>query len=192
MDDVKEKYDNPLVFIRGDGNANINNVSRYQLLQKFLCDYAMKTVDIPHKTYHHFIGNGQYDSNIDILAYSAIPGVPGEMLNTVICKNDTPGMISHHDLIISSFNLPTISLPQKTDGLVKAPRTSISRCKILWSDDGTQQYNSILADLLPQLSERWAIPESESAVSILLDCTTALLHLAATRTNKSTIHNETP
>ena len=152
IENVIDTYDNPLVFIRGDGNANINNISRHQLLHNLLSDFGMKTVDIPHKTYHHFVGNGQYDSNIDILAFTVAQGVPGEVLGRIICKYDTPGMRSHHDLILSSFYLPAIPLPQKTDGLVKAPRISVSRCKIRWSDEGVLKYNTILTELLPQLN----------------------------------------
>lgn len=176
IENVIDTYDNPLVFIRGDGNANINNISRHQLLHNLLSDFGMKTVDIPHKTYHHFVGNGQYDSNIDILAFTVAQGVPGEVLGRIICKYDTPGIRYHNDLILSSFYLPAIPLPQKTYGLVKAPRISVSRCKIRWTDDGILKYNTILTELLPQLNERWAIPESESAVAILLQCTTAIAY----------------
>ena len=63
-------YDNPVLFIRGDGNANPKNVTRHSLLNRFVSDYSLKQTIIRHKTYHHFVGQGKFDSNIDIILYS--------------------------------------------------------------------------------------------------------------------------
>ena len=67
IDELISTHDNPIIFIRGDGNCNPKNHTRFQVLDHFIKDYKLTKVLIEHPTYHHFVGNGQFDSNIDII-----------------------------------------------------------------------------------------------------------------------------
>ena len=53
IEEISVLHNNPLIFIRGDGNCNPKNVTRYQVLKHFIQDYNMKQVNISHPTYPH-------------------------------------------------------------------------------------------------------------------------------------------
>ena len=67
---LSESYQNCALFIRGDSNVNKNNSSRVILLKHLMKTLSLLRVPIQHSTYHHFVGNGQYDSDIDVLLYT--------------------------------------------------------------------------------------------------------------------------
>ena len=120
LDELRDMYDNPVVFIRGDGNCNPKNVSRYNLLSRFISTNNLAQVKIHHPTYHHFVGQGKFDSNIDIILYSNHPLVT-ENSTKIMCKFDHPEITSHHDIIISKFTLPGQKPPDESEGLAVAP-----------------------------------------------------------------------
>jgi hypothetical protein len=70
LDELIERYDDCLIFIRGDGNVNTNNRERTKTFASFLSNYRLLQTPLNHKTYHHFLGGGSFDSNIDIIGYS--------------------------------------------------------------------------------------------------------------------------
>ena len=83
IDEVLAVHDDPLIFIRGDGNCNPKNLTRFQVLNHFIRQYSLSQVVILHPTYHHFVGNGQYDSNIDVILYTTadyVSSVKGQVL----------------------------------------------------------------------------------------------------------------
>ena len=121
IDELNEKYSDPIIFVRGDGNVNPKNSSRVTLLQQFLCDYSLAMTDVPHSTYHHFVGNGSFDSKIDILLCSAKENV-SEYVSSIMCKHDHPGIMSHHDIIISKFTVPTCDIVPVSTNLLTAPK----------------------------------------------------------------------
>ena len=130
IDDIREMYGDPVLFIRGDGNSNPKNVPRFSLLTRFIQEYSLNQVNIGHKTYHHFVGQGKFDSNIYMILYST----HGQVLETITqinCKFDHPEIASHHDVILSKFSLPRQDPPPISDGLIVVPRASIPRSKIL-------------------------------------------------------------
>ena len=69
--DLTDKYgDECLIFLRGDANVNHNNHDRMKVFSNFLASHNLIHVPISHKTYHHFLGGGAFDSNIDIICHS--------------------------------------------------------------------------------------------------------------------------
>ena len=68
--DLKAKHEDCVVFIRGDGNTNANNKERKKILEYFLSRNQLIKVPIDHCTYHHFLGGGAFDSNIDVILHS--------------------------------------------------------------------------------------------------------------------------
>ena len=89
-----------------------------------------------HNTYHHFLGLGSSDSELDVLLSSKLPGV-SEKLVKIECKHENPHLNSHHDLIISMATVPKLQNKQpKTSGNIIAPKIINTRHKIVWTDDG--------------------------------------------------------
>ena len=70
-------------------------------------DYRLAQTETGHNTYHHFVGNGMYDSDIDILLHTENENV-SETVTKILCKHDHPSILSHHDVILSSFAIPTM------------------------------------------------------------------------------------
>ena len=71
LEDIFEKHDAECpVFIRGDANASSKNVARSQMLTHFLAQHNLLRLNITHKTYHHFVGNGAFDSDLDVVLFS--------------------------------------------------------------------------------------------------------------------------
>ena len=50
VEELQELYDNPVIFIRGDGNCNPKNVSRFGLLRSFIAKFSLTQVEIEHPT----------------------------------------------------------------------------------------------------------------------------------------------
>ena len=184
LDDVIEQHDDPILFIRGDGNVNKNNKMRVTLLQQFKSDYVLIQTKVEHKTYHHFVGQGEYDSNIDIILHSS---QVDEHVTSILCKNDFPGILSHHDIIMSKCRIPGLDQTDISGNLLKAPRCDHTRVKITWSEEGKTEYCQVVSPLLKKVREQWLNPCSLSSMSVLLSLTNQILSNFATITNKSKI-----
>ena len=185
-DEIREKYNHPAIFIRGDGNCNPNNISRFNVFANFIRDYDFCRVDISHPTYHHFVGEGRYDSNIDLIMYSRQEYVT-ETITQVMCKLYHPEFITHHDLILSRFSLPTETNPVTCTDLVTAPRVTIPRHKILWNEEGVACYKELVSEQLEQVRSSWLEPTSQALTSVLLQSTNQILNIAAMTTNPSVL-----
>ena len=98
--ELAEQYPRAVLFIRGDSNVNKNNKNRLLLLKQLMENFSLLRVSIEHHTYHHFVGEGLYDSDIDVLLHSDRPGVSEELVK-ILCTHDHPDMLSHHDIILS-------------------------------------------------------------------------------------------
>ena len=129
LDDLTAQHSDPVIYIRGDGNVNRNNTARVVLLQQLLSDYGLVRTEIGHKTYHHFVGDGSFDSDLDILLHSQRKSVT-ESVTKVIRKHDDPTVLSHHDPILSSFTIPgkTTTLPKPLQNI--APKIDHTRTKV--------------------------------------------------------------
>ena len=102
LENILETQPLLLVFIRGDSNVNVNNKERAKIFENFLTNFKIFSVRIHHKTYHHFLGEGLFDSNIDVILHSK-KEYPVEEIENICCKFEFPFMESHHDLIVSKF-----------------------------------------------------------------------------------------
>ena len=184
VEELADLYPDSNFFIRGDSNVNKKNLNRVSLLNQFLDDFSLQRVNIPHNTYHHFVGSGLFDSDIDVLLHSSATSII-EHVDEIICKHENPLILSHHDVILSTFSLPASPPQPKSIQLVKAPRVTNTRKKIVWSHDGVQQYQNLIKPQLKSLREAWLDPSSTVSMSVLLQMTNFALTQAASSTNEA-------
>ena len=190
LEDLLNKHQDLQLFLRGDANVNPKNTQRASIFQHFLSKFSLLRVHIDHPTYHHFMGNGAFDSSIDVLLHSDSPLI-SESLTSVICKSHNPLIQSHHDIILSTFTLSPAEITP-LDENITAPKVDNNRVKILWSEEGIAKYQEYVGDHLTRLRETWSDPSSPASMSILLSSTYSLLSSAATQTNKSIPLSEPP
>ena len=135
-------------------------------------------VPLLHKTYHHFVGEGLFDSNLDVILHPKNPPNYEAVLN-IICKFHDWLVDSHHDIILTTMSLPT-SVEEHSDvNLVQAPRIDNNRVQIIWADDKIEEYKMEIADRLTSLRQRWFQTPSKTSVSILLEMNNIVLTDAA-------------
>ena len=180
LDELGEKYPDSPIFIRGDSNVNKNHSERVRILNSLANAMNLASLPIPHKTYHHFLGHGAFDSSIDIIMLSKTKSVSEQILD-VFCKFDHPMIQSHHDIILSSCSLPA-SPQEPLPAVAIAPRIENTRTKVLWSESSIEDYKSLVSNKLDGVRERWLNPESKSSVSILLRTTSEILTKSAEST----------
>ena len=184
IEDIKAKYEDCILFVRGDGNTNINNKERVKVFDYFLSRTFLTSVTIQHKTYHHFLGGGSFDSNIDVILH-AKDFTSSEKVIKIFCKNETPDMFSHHDAILSTVSIPADTVLPPDPDLVTAPKLDYSRIKIMWSEEGIADYQEEVSHKLAEIRSRWLDPLSETSLAVLLYSTNDVLCKAAVKTNKS-------
>ena len=183
IDDITEKYEGCLLFLRGDGNVNSNNLERDKTFSSFISKYSLDQVPIIHKTYHHFLGGGAFDSSIDVILHSKCDELK-ESVTYIYCKQEHSEIDSHHDAIVSSVTLPVSPQSQPPTDLLTAPKLELMRSKILWSDAGIDNYQKMVSEELSDLRRRWLDPLSKSSLSVLLASTNSLLSRCAMATNQ--------
>ena len=183
LEEILSQHQGLQVFLRGDANVNPKNVSRSSLFKHFTSKFSFKSVELGHPTYHHFLGDGAFDSSLDVLLYSSSPLI-SESLTQVVCKHYNPLIQSHHDNILSSFCLAPADIPDPDENVV-APKIDNNRVKILWTDEGISKYEELVGDNLTRLRDTWCDPSSPASMSILLSASYSLLSSAATQTNKT-------
>ena len=174
-------------FLRGDFNSNLNNQARMGLLDLLCSDHDLISVDIPHPTYHHFLGNGSSDSTLDKILFSKSVPVP-EQLITIHCKLSNPLIESHHDLLVSNLVLPYVTANERAYGCnPPAPRVTNKRSKIKWTEAGVEAYKEAVKPLLHLVQQVLLTPSttSRSLVSLCLQSTNRILVETAIATNKS-------
>ena len=184
MDEIRSKYPDAALFLRGDANANPNNAARYSLFSYFCSSFSLKNVPLNHPTYHHFVGNGCFDSEIDVILFFGTDDKVSEHLVNIVCKLDSPFVNSQHDAILSSCKLPKAPIPPPEHQLVQAPRIPNERIKIIWCEDGIEEYEALVSTNLASLRKLWGNSQSRSSISVLLSSTYSCLSFAAKSTNK--------
>ena len=186
LDELLDLYPEAFVFLRGDFNVSYKNEKRAALLHHFCSEFGLLEVVINHKTYHHFTGNGESDSDLDKLFGSNILEYP-EIIMKIHCKKDDPTIDSHHDLIVSQFNLPKseITLPDSQN--ITAPKVINDRTKVFWTSEGVEHYQHIVAPELHRINQLWLQKtcESISSVSLLFESTNKILTKSANIANKT-------
>ena len=150
--ELRVKYEDCLIFIRGDGNTNPKNKERMKLFTYFLSSYNLGQIKINHCTYHHFLGGGAFDSNIDVILQSEnVPDQESESVVEIFCSKELPDMFSHHDAILSQVTLTSILTPAPDQELVSAPRVNHQRTKITWSEKGIADYQATVGHDLAKI-----------------------------------------
>ena len=199
--DLKEEYSNSQIYLRGDFNVSKTNLGRTSLLNHLCASHGLAQVQVDHPTYHHFVGKGSSDSHLDRLLYPKSSQHP-ENLISILCRNKEPLIYSHHDLLVSEFSLA--SHPQqalKCSVRLKscnprqnnvAPKVENTRTKVVWSDIGAQEYQTLVQPQLQAIQELWLNPASKSCMSLLLQATNDVMASAAAQTNKVINLNDQP
>ena len=182
LEDFLDCNDGHAVYIRGDSNVNSNNKPRLNIFKEFLNSFNLSSIPMYHNTYHHFLGDGLFDSSIDVILCTNHFGP--EKLENVFCKHDNPLIESHHDIIYSSFQLPHSTVPVPPPR-VEAPIVPNKRVKIIWNNESLEEYQNIVENNLTDLRKRWLDPSSKSCTSMLLQATSDILLSASISTNKS-------
>ena len=94
---------------------------------------------------------------------------------------------SHHDILLSSVQIPSAPISTISDQhlLSTAPRIPNTRHKIIWSEEGVASYQAEVSWQLTRLRSQWSMANSKASASILLHLTNEVLASAAAKTNKS-------
>ena len=172
IENIQEKHPALLIFIRGDSNVNTNNKARLKILNEFKSNFNLTQVQIGHKTYHHFLGEGLFDSNIDVIMHSLANDIH-EDIRAVLCQDDHPFINSHHDPIVTTFSFPK-SLAATAPSKYEVPIVLNNRTKIRWSPENIPDYQRLVCRSLSDLKTRWAVPSSRSCVSLLIKMTSEI------------------
>ena len=185
LNEIVQKYPNIIIFVRGDANVNKKNKRRVTFLDQFISELNLTTVPINHRTYHHFTGDGLFDSNIDIILHSGTLKAP-EQVTEILCQKLHPQMCSHHDAILSSFTIPySYDIPSASnETCISAPKLDLQLRKVLWSPEGILKYENEVKFVLKGLRDRWLQPDSLYSMSILSKMTSVVLDKVASNTNE--------
>ena len=181
LDHISQEYSCP-VYLRGDFNVNPNNVTRAALFQHFCTKHKIHNHVLDHPTHHHFLGDGLYDAQLDLLL-SCGPNCQTEICTEIICKLENPLVQSHHDLIFSTLPVPIVDV-LKTDKSSVAPKIPNDRVKIIWEEENIPHFQELLSDNLSLLRKHWNDASSPTSISILLSSTNDALASAAKASNK--------
>ena len=159
LDDLHDVHPEAPIFIRGDFNVSDRNLKRTELFDNFCTNLNLTQVLFSHKSYHHFTGNGKSDSNLDKLLFSKSLNT-SESLKVILCKLSNPAVDSHHDVIISSFNLPLVEQKVASSRNVVAPKIENHRTKVFWSDSGIEGYQDLVVPELERIQQLWSSDSS--------------------------------
>ena len=163
------------IFLRGDFNVNQNQKKRMELLNLFCSELSLQQVGFPKPTYHHFLGGGKSDSYLK-----------SEVIKNIECKLDNPLIDSHHDLIVSEYEVPNIieNVADSKDNIA-APTVSINRLKVIWSDEGIENYQKLVTPELSRIQNLYLSTPSATLHALLLESTNNVLISAASSTNRA-------
>ena len=184
LEELDDIYPDCPIFIRGDSNVNKKNVSRVTLLDQLLRDFSLTRVHLGHPTYHHFIGNGKFDSDIDVIIHTDADTIKEDVID-IICKNENPSILSHHDMILSRVELPVAEVVKESNHAT-APRIPNTREKIKWSEEGITNYSKIVSPQLAAIRQTWLNSTSTASMSVLLRLTNLVMTKTASTTNIAT------
>ena len=135
LDEVTQKYPDAAIFLRGDANVNCNNAARASVFSYFCSTFSLKNIPLLHPTYHHFVGEGNFDSEIDVLLVNGTDKKASESLDKIVCKLDSPFVNSQHDVILSKCCLPNCPVAPPNQKLEEAPKIDNDRIKIIWDEE---------------------------------------------------------
>ena len=186
VEGLLERYPSAALFIRGDSNSNKKNLKRSSAFNDFCLELDLSRVPLNHSSYHHFLGNGSFDSEIDVLLYTKKDNVYEQLLQ-IVCQLDDCQVDSHHDVLLSSFCIPPVLVPPEKNGKnISAPKIVNARHKIIWSEseDALKEYETLVSLHLPRIRQTWLNTDSLISMSVLLQCTNMVLTQSAMLLNK--------
>ena len=189
LDSLTTLYNNPCIYVRGDANVNSKNTNRVNILKSFMEHFNLTRSEIPHKTYHHFVGAGRFDSDVDVILHTSagsLPGMEQENVKNILCVKNNPNMGSHHDAIVSCFSLPQGDTRAASDKNVSAPKLVTKRRRINWTEEGVRDYALVVSGYLEKIRATWLQPNTQAAMSVLMQLTNSVMDMAAAATNTST------
>ena len=189
IQEIQEDYGCP-IYLRGDCNVNQNNHSRASIYKHFSSKHNLFSLDLAHPTHHHFVGNGKFDTQLDVIL-SMGPQPQAETLHTIICKLSNPLVQSNHDVIVTVLPIPLAEFDEPEENLVVAPKVQNNRVKILWEEENIDQYQALISTNLLSIRKRWANAASPSSISILLTQTNDIFVSAAKASNKYVVLGKT-
>ena len=181
IEQIKEDHGCP-IFLRGDCNVNANNHPRAEIFKHFCTKLDLVNPNLNHPTYHHFIGDGKFDSQLDQILSTGSQTRP-ESLKAIVCKLSNTLVQSHHDIIVTVLPLPIVEF-HEPEAVVLAPKIKNDRVRIIWEDENIDLYQSLISSNLSSIRDRWADASSPSCISILLSSTNDALSSAAKASNK--------
>ena len=182
IQELLTKHPDADLYIRGDVNVNQKDQNRKATFKKLCDDWNLIETALHHPTYHHFVGNGLSDSQLDVILHTR---TASETLLKIFCKHDNPLVTSHHDALLSTFKIPVHS-KQALSVNPMAPRVDNNRVKIHWNPAGAVAYKSCVTEALPRMRSNWLDSSSEASISILLQSTNTFLDKCARETNHHT------
>ena len=71
LEEILLSHPDAQLYIRGDANVNHKHYNRTRALLSFCQNLNLNRLSIDHPTYHHFMGHGLSDSELDVLLSSA-------------------------------------------------------------------------------------------------------------------------
>ena len=107
METILDDHHGLPVYVRGDANVNPSNLLRVQLFSNFLSQFNLVSLPLNHPTHHHFTGEGAYDTQLDVLLFRGAPE-QAESLSSVICGKEDALILSHHDMVVSTFSCSSV------------------------------------------------------------------------------------
>ena len=192
IDHIYDICPSAIIHIRGDANASFVERLKHKrdkIFKHFCSNNFLEPLSLDHHTYHHFMGSGSSDSNIDVILSSAFacdgtPAPPNESLLEILCgKVDTRVSNSHHDVVLTVLTLNIFDAPPAEE-TQEVPTIENVRHRIIWNDDSLQAYSDLVSPVLAELRENWLDSSSPSSISILLQQTNTILSAAAKATQK--------
>ena len=173
------------IYLRGDFNVSKNNQRRTDLLEHFCSENFFLQVELSKPTYHHFLGAGKSDSYLDRILFSESLQHP-ESVSSIECKLENPLVDSHHDILVTRFILPTVSeeVADTKDHKV-APVIPNNRLKVVWTDEGIEDFQKLVAPELSRIQNLWLSTPTRTSMSLLLESTNNILISCASSTNRT-------
>ena len=182
LEEISENHPESPVYLRGDFNVSHKNSKRMSLLDHFCKQFSLLEVPILHPTYHHFVGRSE--SFLDRILFTSSLSQP-EVLKTIHCKLAEPFINSHHDMLITTWSVPSMKTPATSTDNIVAPKVENNRHKVIWSDSGIEAYQELVIPHLSRLQELWLHSSSRTSSSLLLEATNNVLSSSALKTNKA-------
>ena len=186
IEKLQHEHPTSAILIYGDCNSSRKNKSRHIIFSKFCSDLNLTRVQLHHDTYHHFMGQGMSDSELDVILHSNSPGIHEELL-TIFCKHENDKVDSHHDLLLSQTTVPVrpvVVPPDKSRNIV-APKLDHTRHRIVWTEDSQLEYECLVSSHLSRIRDTWLNTSSKASISVLLQATNMILTQSASSLNKT-------